>query len=145
MTCQPGGVGQLVLNSILNLVCATGADQLGRWTWHEIRLDGTRKLYVITAYRVGNKPTKKSAMTTAWHQQYRKLLLRGLTDPEPRQQFMTDLRKFLLNIKSQGSVYSLNWDANTAHNDDEILDLLQDTDMTDVFDDYFFHRPPTHQ
>jgi len=56
---------------------------------------------------------------------------------------MTDLQKFLLKIKSQGSIYSLNWDANTAHNDDEILNLLQDTDMTDVFDDYFFNCPPT--
>jgi len=84
-------------------------------------------------------------MTTAWHQQYCKLIKRGLIDPDPRQQFTTDLRKFLLKIKSQGSVYSLNWDANTAHNDDEIVDLLQDTDMTDIFDDYFFNCPPTHQ
>ena len=28
------------------------------------------------------------------------------------------------------------WDANTPHDDDKILNFLQDTDMVDAFDDF---------
>ena len=72
-TYQPGGVAQATLKPIQNQVQAVGSDEMGRWAWQEIRLDGTRNLYVMTAYRTGDEPTGSTAQTTAWHQQYRRL------------------------------------------------------------------------
>jgi hypothetical protein len=83
-------------------------------------------------------------MKTAWHQQYRGLVKKGLRDPEPREQFMVDLGKFLTMIRMAGADYILGWDANTAHDHDEIQDFLQDHDMTDAFTEFFDKRPPTH-
>jgi hypothetical protein len=48
--CQPGGVAQLTMNKILNLVKHSGSDSLGQWVWQEYRVNGTYSLYIITAY-----------------------------------------------------------------------------------------------
>lgn len=44
---QPGGVAQLTMNRILNLHKTSGSGDLGRWTWQEFRLDGTRSLILM--------------------------------------------------------------------------------------------------
>lgn len=141
---QPGGVCQLTMNTVINLVSSSGGDSLGRWAWQTLRLDGNRLLYVITAYRVCDKPPVTSAQTTAWHQQYRGLVKRGLRDPDPRQRFLSDLREFLQELKQQGHVYIVGWDANDPYDCDTIDDFLTDTDMIDCFDDLLLPRPPTH-
>jgi hypothetical protein len=46
---EPGGVCQLLLGQILSLHKQSGSDDLGRWAWQELRVDGVRSLYVITA------------------------------------------------------------------------------------------------
>jgi hypothetical protein len=43
-----------------------------------------------------------------------------------------------------GADYILEWDANTAHDHDEIQDFLQDHDMIDAFTEFFDERSPTH-
>ena len=129
---EPGRVCQLTLGCILNLYKQSGRDSLGCWSWQEFHIDGPCTLYVITAYRVCPWPPTSSKFGTAWHQQYRGLVKKGLHNPDPRQRFLVDLRKFLDEIKSSGSEYIVGWDANTPHDDDEILDFLQDTDMIDA-------------
>jgi hypothetical protein len=75
---EPGGVCQLLLGKILSLHKQSGSDNLGRWAWQHLRIDGIRSLYVITGYRVCPKPPTSSKMKTAWHQQYRGLVKKGL-------------------------------------------------------------------
>jgi hypothetical protein len=65
---EPGGVCQLLLGKILSLHKQSGSDNLGRWAWQQLRIDGIHSLYVITAYRVCPKPPTSSKMKTAWHQ-----------------------------------------------------------------------------
>jgi hypothetical protein len=83
---EPGGVCQLLLGKILSLLKQSDSDNLGRWAWQELRVDGVRSLYVITAYRVCPKPPPSSQqMKTAWHQQFRGLVKKGIRNPEPRE------------------------------------------------------------
>jgi hypothetical protein len=42
---------------------------------------------------------------------------------------MINLGQFLAKIQMAGADYILRWDANTAHDHDEIQDFLQDHDM----------------
>jgi hypothetical protein len=140
----PGGVCQLTLGRILNLHKQNGADSLGRWAWQEFRIDGIRSLYIITAYRVCPQPPNSSKHGTAWHQQYRGLLKKGIRNPDPRQCFLHDLQIFLQDIRTAGNEYIIGWDANSPHDDDDIIDFLQDTNMIDAFDDFFTDRPNTH-
>jgi hypothetical protein len=82
---EPGVVCQLLLGKILSLHKQSGSDNLGRWAWQELRVDGIRSLYVITAYRVCPKPPPSRQMKTAWHQQYQGLVKKGIRNPEPRE------------------------------------------------------------
>ena len=142
---QPGGVAQVTLKPIQNRVQAVGSDDMGRWAWQEIRLDGTRKLYVMTAYRTCDEPTGSTALTTAWHQQYRRLRKRGIDKPDPRTQFYTDLKRFIKQHQREGHLFIIGMDANAAHDDDEVLDFMCETELIDVFDDFVAHpRPPTY-
>jgi hypothetical protein len=50
-------------------------------------------------------------MKTAWHQQYRGLVRKGLRNPDPRERFMFDPGKFLIEIRNDGADYILGWDA----------------------------------
>jgi exonuclease III len=138
---EPSGVCQLMLGKILSLHQQSGRDNLGRWVWQQIRINGTSSLYVITAYRVCPKPPNTSKMKTAWHQQYHSLIKKGIKKPDPRQRFMINLRKLLSQLRDDGSEYILGWDANTPHNHDDIQDFLQDHDMVDAFSNFMDARP----
>jgi hypothetical protein len=141
---QPGGVAQLTVSRILNMFRTAGSDKLGRWAWQSFRLDGTQSLYVITAYRVCNEPDRKTtAMTTTWHQQKRALIKQGIKT-DPRKRFLQDFRDFLLDLKNNGHLYIVGWDANDAHSSDDVATLLEEADMADAFTDFFDERPPTH-
>jgi hypothetical protein len=50
---------------------------------------------------------------------------------------MINLGKFLTEIRKAGADYILGWDANTAHDHNDIQDFLQDHDMVDAFTDFF--------
>jgi hypothetical protein len=89
----------------------SGSDDLGRWVWQQIRVDGVRSVYIITAYQVCPKPPSTSKMKTAWHQQYRGLVRKGLRNPDPRERFMFDPGKFLIEIRNDGADFILGWDA----------------------------------
>jgi hypothetical protein len=80
-------------------------------------------------------------MTTTWHQQDHGLREQGILD-DPRDQFLTDLKDFLLDLHSDGHKYIVGWDANDLH---DIMELLEETEMIDAFIDFFPERPPTHQ
>jgi hypothetical protein len=75
-------------------------------------------------------------MTTTWHQQDRGLREQGILD-DPRDQFLTDLKDFLLNLHSDGHKYIVGWDANDPHDHDDIMELLEETEMIDAFIDFF--------
>jgi hypothetical protein len=44
-------------------------------------------------------------MTTAWHQQYRQLVARGIRNPDPQSYFFKDLKKFLNEITQNGNLF----------------------------------------
>jgi hypothetical protein len=48
----PGGICQVILNTILSLHKASSSHDIGHWVWQELQIDGSRSLYIITAYRV---------------------------------------------------------------------------------------------
>lgn len=140
---QPGGVAQIVLKPLSNRIDSIASDKLGRWSRQEIRLDGSRSLFVYTAYRPCKAPLT-SKKTTTWDQQVRGLIKRGISDPDPRKQFFSDLTKELNRLKQEGHLYIIGLDINSRHDDDDVLDFLADTDLVDLFDDFYHTRPPTY-
>ena len=79
---QPGGVAQLTFKPLSNRINDVGSDDLGRWSWQEICLNGTCSLFTYTGYRPCKAPVN-SKKTMTWDQQVQGLLQCGIDDPDP--------------------------------------------------------------
>ena len=44
----------------------------------------------------------------------------------------------------EGHLIVVGMDINSHHDDDDVLDFLQDTDLIDLFNDFFYNCPPTY-
>ena len=66
---------------------------MGRWAWQRMRGKGDKVIMTITAYRVCQ--TSLAGPNTAHSQQWQMLTKQGKTEPNPRQQFLTDLECFI--------------------------------------------------
>jgi hypothetical protein len=84
------------------------------WTGATYCLSSTRKLHVITGYRVcPNKTTAKNSLSTHT-QQVMMMKEKGIIDPDPRKQFFEDLILFIRKMGLSDDDYLLLYmDANT--------------------------------
>ena len=50
------------------------------------------------------------------------------------------------NLKREGHIYIIGLNMNSRHDDDDddVLDFLSDNDLVDLFDDFYYTRPPTY-
>ena len=69
----------------------SGNDKLGRWSWLDMRGGKGRMIRVISAYRVSQDYPDAAGETTSCKQQVRSLMMRGITNPNPKKRFLTDL------------------------------------------------------
>jgi hypothetical protein len=92
---QPGGVGMIVSEEWSGRIEKKTVDErgLGRWATCTFRGKGGRKLTIITAYQVVKDSITKCGPKTTYMQQYSVLRNAGQSNPNPRKQFMTDLKE----------------------------------------------------
>jgi len=133
---QPGGVTQMVLHKLTGCVIARGSDNLGRYAWQELLLDGMRTLIVITAYCITQESLTGCGHETSAMQQWRKLRARGIDQPKPRQQILDDLTTFVSKHETAGNEVALMMDANSPINDDAIEAFLEAMNLHDLMAEY---------
>jgi hypothetical protein len=73
----------MVLRQLTGWVVARGWDELGRYAWQAILLDGTQKLLMITAYRVPQDSLTGCGYETSAMQQWQKLGAQGNAVMQP--------------------------------------------------------------
>ncbi len=89
---KPGGTCSLVTGSLATRVISEGSDphNLGRWSY--ITITGrSRTITIITAYCPPVHSIETAGPLTNYFQQYHQLRQSGVTSPDPRQRFFTDL------------------------------------------------------
>jgi len=83
----------------------SGADKWGRFSWITLRGKNSKKLYVVTAYRVcqanGTTPSSRESTTAHW-QQVKAMIKQGYRDPDPRIQVLTDMSKMIAAKHQEG-------------------------------------------
>ncbi len=91
-TYQPGGTMTSVLGRWTARTTNSGQDKSGLGRWSYVELTGRRntRFIILSGYRV-NPQRPKLGANTIYDQQYRLLLHKGQTQPNPRQQFVEDL------------------------------------------------------
>ena len=67
---------------------------------------------IITVYRVTQRAIEQAGPTTAYAQQWAVLRQQGVARPEPRTQFITDIKRLLKKLKKDGNKIILMMDAN---------------------------------
>ena len=130
----------MILRKLTGRVSSHGRDELGRYTWQEVLLNGARKLIIITAYRVTQEHHSGCGHETSAMQQWRKLRARGIETPNPRQQVLDDLTNFMSPLATDGHEILLLLDANSPADDPAVEAFLDANNLHDLMSDYLPDR-----
>ena len=105
----------------------------GRWSGTIIR-GHWFNVAIITKYRVTQSAIEQAGPTTAYAQQWAVARLQGSNRPEPRQQFIQDIKRLLKQLKKDGNKVILMMDANEAlgKNKNGVSTITSDCDLIDV-------------
>ncbi len=104
----------MVSGNLSGRIIQYGSDpNLGRWSFLRLRGHNGIHVLVVTAYLVCKTSINSTGPTTAFRQQYTILRSQGVTHPNPRQQFLTDLGAFLKQHQDMGDRIILLGDFNT--------------------------------
>ena len=113
----PGGSIQAITGGMVGRHVQSGGDKYGRFSWAKFMGKNGEKFLSITAYRVGqkkgSKPESADSITAHW-QQVQAMTKAGQTEPDPRNQVLTDLSRFMDESRSEGYEIILGIDANEA-------------------------------
>jgi len=165
---QPWGTLTLLCESWASRIEEKGSDpfNLGRWSYLILRGKGTKRIVIITAYRVS---ADLAGPMTATMQQYRKISKVNREDnrvsrPLPRHQFILDLQAWLETLVSKeyliimaldanddyypnaGSITPLTYTAGkhvqNAKRDGTLATLCKTCGLVDPFTNIHTHSPP---
>jgi len=89
--CKPGGTMLLTLDLWTSRVIECGTDStLGQWSYMEFVRKQNKRVVVVSGYRIGNQKFD-AALNTTTAQQIRLLQQQGHVNPNPRNDFLTNL------------------------------------------------------
>jgi len=143
---KPGGVMQITIGPTSARIRQKDNDiGMGRWTSQIMtHANGTKSVF-YTVYRVCQKSAVSAGPTTAAQQQWRALRDKGETDPNPRKQFLIDLKAEIQDKIGTGFEIFVMGDFNTRIHDRELQDFMYECDLFDLHEPSSQHStaPPT--
>ena len=105
---------------------------MGRWTGFTLRGRHQTLITILSAYRVSQSSPSRLGHDTAFHQQWRHLR-QTQESPNPRQQFLQDIKTHILQLRQQNHEIILMIDANeTITTQNTWTHFLQDTQLHDI-------------
>ena len=107
----PGGTLTVAANSWTSRIVGSGQDKLGRWSWVTFAGKRSKKIQVITAYKVG----KGNKGDLKFHSQLKsRHMAMGEISPDPWKRWTEDFEKFISKLQKGGSKIIIGLDANEA-------------------------------
>jgi hypothetical protein len=127
-----GGTMIIVQGALAGRIGTQGADQLGRWSWMELKGDGDKSLILTCAYRVGR--SKGTIGGTSISQQEIRGLLKQNHDlaSKPRAAFNLDFSNFSTEKQNEGKEVLILMDANTPIDSAENRTFLASAGLIDI-------------
>jgi hypothetical protein len=133
----PGGTANISLGVWNSRILSPLYDpsHMGRWTGATYCLSDTRKLHVLTAYRVFPNTLRINPSLSTYWQQVLMMKQNGHLHPDPRAQFLLDITAFIQSLEITSDDYlMLSLDAkNTSDNHDVIQDLCDECHLLDMY------------
>ena len=138
----PGGTAMIVTGDTVGRMEPKGqnGDNMGRWSYINLRRKGQPPLTIYTVYQVCLSPTNEIGHT-AWHQQRLALNQQNRSHLHPRQAFIDDLIKSIQSHQARNHDIIIGGDFNetTDKHHSGLMRLLTTTDLVDPF----LHHHPT--
>jgi exonuclease III len=130
---QWGGTGILCKGKLKHYAMGSGGDQtgLGRWTWARTRGKGGMVLRVVSVYC----PCKNKRGTIVVWAQHKIYLQERNDDREPRNAFLEDLRKEIIQWIEEGDQVLVCGDLNHDIASGKIVELFQGLNMKNLIEE----------
>lgn len=134
---KPGGTATIALGKTTARVIDKGDDRLGRWSWLTLALMGSRKLSIITFYRVCKMSVASAGPTTYYMQLYRQHLKDGHSpNIDPRTQAVLDFADFIRTLQDHFIIVAMdaNQSQSTPQDDDScVFTALDDAGLVSAY------------
>ena len=143
---KPGGALIHSDNEWSGRITEKGTDPwgYGRWAYQIYSGGTTKKLLVVSAYRVGKRSNDNAGTTTAWYQQ-QVLIQEQNRDGDPSDIFVKDLITWMKSIQRSSMEVILLLDANERWTENSKIKHLADTlQLSDIFRETMGDSPITH-
>lgn len=133
-TRKPGGTLLGVTGPLVGRVKSNSADKYGRWTQVDLLGRSGRLISVICAYQVVQEIGRHGDQTT-YSQQVRMMRLEGNLKPDPRRQFITDMKALVKTLHANGNDIILMGDFNESigANPSGMASVMTEGELSDVF------------
>jgi hypothetical protein len=142
---QPGGTGMFMKDNWTTRVidCTEDPHGMGRWCTMRLQGKGTKKLAIITAYRVTANDVSRAGSGTAFANQWYHLRAEGHEQPDPREQFFVDLEIYAKELRSDNHAVLLMMDANESTKDrnSRVTRFLNDCGLVDLMEHHHANLP----
>jgi hypothetical protein len=101
-TRKPGGTLIGITGPLVGRVKTHSADKYGRWTQVDLLGQSGRIVSIICAYQVVQEVGRHGEQT-AYSQQVRMMRLDGQLKPDPRRQFIVDMKALVKELHEKGN------------------------------------------
>lgn len=109
---------------------------LGRWSGLTFLGKASTQLSIITAYRACSGSIKTAPLGSTFTREYEYHRSQGITNPNPRRLFFTDLGRFMSSLRSGGNgshSFLVMFDANSdLHHDKHFLEFIHTQELLDL-------------
>jgi exonuclease III len=142
---QPGGTGIFMKDSWTTRVieCSEDSHKMGRWSTIRLQGKATKKMAIITGYRVTENDVSRAGSGTAYANQWYHLRAKGHEKPDPREQFFVDLEAYIKELRKDNHAILLMMDANesTKERNSRVAKFFADCDMVDLMEHHHANLP----
>ena len=148
---KPGGTCVGINGKWTTRIIDTGVDPTGQGRWSYITIGGRNApdIMFISAYRVCQKAGSPAGPLTSYAQQWTMSHVAGNSNPDPRQDFISDLIQFVKEKRNLRPVaVNINLDANEQMGDEHngLQRLTEELGLTDIHGNQLGrqHAPATY-
>ena len=132
---KPGGTATIVTGKFVGRIHDEKVtDPLGNYSLITLKGRHNSAISIITAYRVVQTEATNAGTRTAYQQQRNVMRMQNISNPDPRNQAISDLRTLIQNLQHKGHEILLMIDANESlhQRNSKIEKLRNDTNLVDL-------------
>ena len=138
----PGGTSLIIQGPTTGRIKERIVDKMGRYSADLLEGKQGSGILCCSIYRVCQKKGAAAGPLTSYTRQFEELSERGIKNPDPRKQTLTDLTKLIQEHAPQGYHPMIMGDFNDLVSAKEIQDFMDENQLIDIIGDMHEGTPP---